>query len=208
MEPQTNESQSVIEPLKKVTPVSKYLAMALFIILPFLGAWVGYSLAPEKVVEIERVIEKEVVVDYDDAVNEPTIATTEVSQEIYNSPNGFSIAIPIGVEVVEEPAQLSYSAVTNFTGDFGSMCISPSYGCGGKGAEGAKVDTAILTSQEGVEMNVTLLRGDGSDSVAMIVQSLKPLPSGFTDSAQIQVFTTEEKLPLAESILTSIKFLE
>ncbi len=42
MEPQINESQSVIAPLKKVTPVSKYLAMALFIILPFLGAWIGY----------------------------------------------------------------------------------------------------------------------------------------------------------------------
>lgn len=56
MEPQINEPQSVIAPLKKVTRVSKYLAMALFIILPFLGGYIGYTLAPEKVVEVERAV--------------------------------------------------------------------------------------------------------------------------------------------------------
>jgi hypothetical protein len=48
MEPQMNESESVIAPLKKVTPLSKYLAMTLFIILPFLGGWIGYQAAIEK----------------------------------------------------------------------------------------------------------------------------------------------------------------
>jgi hypothetical protein len=45
-----------------VTPLSKYLAMALFIILPFVGGYLGYTLAPEKVIEIEKIIqiEKEV----------------------------------------------------------------------------------------------------------------------------------------------------
>lgn len=38
----------------RVTPLSKYLAMVLFIILPFLGGWIGYSLAPERVVEVTR----------------------------------------------------------------------------------------------------------------------------------------------------------
>lgn len=42
--------------VNQVTPVSKYLAMALFIILPFLGGLVGYSLAPEKVVEVENIV--------------------------------------------------------------------------------------------------------------------------------------------------------
>lgn len=37
--------------LHQVTPLSKYLAMALFIVLPFFGAWIGYEFAPEKVVE-------------------------------------------------------------------------------------------------------------------------------------------------------------
>ena len=42
--------------LNKVTPLSKYLAMALFIILPFVGGWIGYNYAPEVVVEVEKVI--------------------------------------------------------------------------------------------------------------------------------------------------------
>jgi hypothetical protein len=56
MEPPQNEVQSVIAPLKKVTPLSKYLAMALFVVLPFLGAYVGYTIAPEKVVEVTQEI--------------------------------------------------------------------------------------------------------------------------------------------------------
>ena len=48
--------------LHQVTPLSKYLAMALFIILPFLGGWIGYTYAPEKVVEVERVVEKRITV--------------------------------------------------------------------------------------------------------------------------------------------------
>lgn len=52
MEPQTTVTESVIEPLKKVTPLSKYLAMILFILMPFLGGYVGYQLAPERVMEV------------------------------------------------------------------------------------------------------------------------------------------------------------
>ena len=51
MEPQQNEVESVTAPLRKVTPLSKYLAMVLFILLPFIGGYVGYVYAPEKVVE-------------------------------------------------------------------------------------------------------------------------------------------------------------
>lgn len=60
MEPQINEPESIIAPLKKITPVSKYLAMALFVALPFLGGYIGYQYAPEKVVEIETEVIKEV----------------------------------------------------------------------------------------------------------------------------------------------------
>ncbi len=45
--------------LHTVTPLSKYLAMTLFVILPFLGGWIGYTYAPEKVVEVEKVVEIE-----------------------------------------------------------------------------------------------------------------------------------------------------
>ncbi len=67
MEPQITEPQSVIAPLKKVTPLSKYLAMTLFIILPFLGGWIGYTYAPEKVVEVEKVIISEI--NHDDVID-------------------------------------------------------------------------------------------------------------------------------------------
>lgn len=40
--------------LTEVTTLSKYLAMTLFIVMPFAGAWVGYRYAPEKIVEVER----------------------------------------------------------------------------------------------------------------------------------------------------------
>ena len=44
--------------LTKVTPVSKYLAMALFILMPFIGGYIGYQNAPERVIEIEKVVSK------------------------------------------------------------------------------------------------------------------------------------------------------
>jgi len=52
--------------LHQVTPLSKYLAMMLFVILPFLGGWIGYTYAPEKVVEVERVVTREVPVTGED----------------------------------------------------------------------------------------------------------------------------------------------
>jgi hypothetical protein len=57
MEPENNQPvQSVhissLSQLKKVTPLSKYLALGLFIVLPFIGGLVGYTYAPEKVVEV------------------------------------------------------------------------------------------------------------------------------------------------------------
>ena len=42
-------------PVNQITPVSKYLALALFVMLPFVGAYVGYQLAPEKVVEVSTI---------------------------------------------------------------------------------------------------------------------------------------------------------
>lgn len=72
MEPeQNNESLSHMQPLHPnlhtVTPLSKYLAMMLFIILPFVGGWIGYQYAPTKIitVEVERVVEIEKTVERD-----------------------------------------------------------------------------------------------------------------------------------------------
>ena len=43
--------------LHQVTPLSKNLAMLILIVFPFIGGWVGYSLAPDNLVEIERIVE-------------------------------------------------------------------------------------------------------------------------------------------------------
>ena len=46
--------------MKRVTPLSKYLAMILFIVVPFIGGWIGYRYAPEKIVEVEKMVPKEI----------------------------------------------------------------------------------------------------------------------------------------------------
>jgi hypothetical protein len=58
----TNLKESKISSLNKVTPLSKYLALGLFVSLPFIGGWIGYTYAPEKMVEVERIVEVEKVV--------------------------------------------------------------------------------------------------------------------------------------------------
>jgi hypothetical protein len=65
MEPETIQTTSASEKSTSawntVTPFSKYLAMALFVALPFIGGWVGYVNAPEKLVEVENVNVQNVV---------------------------------------------------------------------------------------------------------------------------------------------------
>lgn len=72
-------------PVHQVTTVSKYLALALFIILPFLGGYIGYRLAPEKVVEVPMKAPvsnsqgmKEKIAQFVEAEKEKAEAQTEV----------------------------------------------------------------------------------------------------------------------------------
>lgn len=53
------EQEDKFANLKKVTPLSKYLAMALFVALPFLGGWIGYKYSSPKIVELEKIVEVE-----------------------------------------------------------------------------------------------------------------------------------------------------
>ncbi len=57
-----NQTTSEIDnsPLHTVTPLSKYLAMVLFIAMPFVGGWIGYKYAPEKRVEVQKIIEHKI----------------------------------------------------------------------------------------------------------------------------------------------------
>jgi hypothetical protein len=55
MEPSSQAPVGKTEPKNyfcRVTPLSKYLAMALFVAMPFIGGYVGYVYAPVKVVEV------------------------------------------------------------------------------------------------------------------------------------------------------------
>ncbi len=51
-----DQDNGISSSLSHVTPLSKYLTMALFIVLPFLGGWIGYMYAPVQIVEIEKPI--------------------------------------------------------------------------------------------------------------------------------------------------------
>ena len=46
-------TKSEKHPVFQVTQTSKYLAMLLFILMPFVGGWIGYTMAPIKTVVIE-----------------------------------------------------------------------------------------------------------------------------------------------------------
>lgn len=92
------------ENLKKVTPLSKYLAMTLFITLPFLGGYIGYSLALTKVVEIEKKM----------AIN-PRDGKRTHGQTYMNEVDGYKIDIPKDWEVHEWGC--THCGVT-FKGDF------------------------------------------------------------------------------------------
>jgi len=60
----------------QVTPLSKYLAMTLFILIPFIGGWVGYYYAPEKTVKIVE-IEKILVTDIENSIDAEMIEYSE-----------------------------------------------------------------------------------------------------------------------------------
>jgi hypothetical protein len=76
-----NNGETEIKPkesnrLHQITPFSKYLAMALFIILPFVGGWIGYQYAPEKLVEVEKIVTVERVPKAAEENNTAIPATT------------------------------------------------------------------------------------------------------------------------------------
>ena len=55
----TQSESNLKKQFTTVTPLSKYLAMIIFISMPFIGIWIGLKLAPVEVVEIEKIIIRE-----------------------------------------------------------------------------------------------------------------------------------------------------
>lgn len=89
---QNNYVQSTPSQRNTITPLSKYLAIALFIILPFLGGWIGYEYAPEKIVEIEKVVEIEKIVKTKN-ITEPE-QSTSTTKEFVDGGLGISFSYP------------------------------------------------------------------------------------------------------------------
>jgi hypothetical protein len=56
----TTQETEIKSSLHTVTPLSKYLALTLFVLMPFVGGWIGYTYAPTKVLEVEKIVIKEV----------------------------------------------------------------------------------------------------------------------------------------------------
>ena len=89
MEPQQNQVENVIAPLKKVTPLSKYLALSLFVILPFLGGWIGYNIAIEKSNNSDLSVLSETKKMVEGTSKENDLSTTEDSDQ--DIPEGFKV---------------------------------------------------------------------------------------------------------------------
>ena len=70
MEPTQNfEKDNEFKNLKRVTSLSKYASLSLFIALPFIGAYIGYKHSPEKIIEKTTTIEQGISAAEDSVVN-------------------------------------------------------------------------------------------------------------------------------------------
>jgi hypothetical protein len=93
MESQNNigevaQPESFITPLKKVTPLSRYLALALFVALPFVGAWVGYSFVPKDVEVLDTNKTVKQVTFEQSAVNNPDVESDDLGVQTLNENTG------------------------------------------------------------------------------------------------------------------------
>lgn len=124
--------------LNKVTPLSKYLAMVLFVLLPFIGGWVGYTYAPEKVIEIERVTVVEKMKTLDSEMQAITHSTVVMDPHTFpNFVGGIRMQLPQGWLI-------------NIKGEGredGLLLTSPDYKMGTRG-----VDSFV---EQGMEITIT-----------------------------------------------------
>lgn len=126
------EQEIVVEPneqessLHRVTPFSKYLAMLLFILMPFIGGWIGYQYAPEKVIEVERVVEVENIREVTRAINIPASVVKIKSLEKEPSASDFSspsVVLDLNKEKIIYGSNPQSCGGKNFTLTFSSVGV-------------------------------------------------------------------------------------
>jgi hypothetical protein len=82
-----NKKPTASENLHTVTPVSKYLAMLLFVLLPFIGGWIGYNYTPVKVIEVEKIVEIEKLVEIEvEKADQEVLLEGEAKLKVYINP--------------------------------------------------------------------------------------------------------------------------
>ena len=147
IENNTVETQQVEvqkSPLNCVTPLSKYLAMALFIAMPFIGGWIGYTYAPEKVVEVERVVVERVVEEAKDAV---TPMTSPVVQKINWNIEKSNAIVTEGYEFKRDEQAISID-VTFEDNSIKRYDLGTAYGCTGTTSQAVEGDKTVLGKVE------------------------------------------------------------
>lgn len=120
----TVKDKPLLAPLTTVTPLSKYLALALFVIIPIVTLYVGTQYAPIRYVEIEKVVYRDAPqVPAQNPVN--SVATT-----------GQQIALNIGLRSVELTNSNGNPESDIYVGD--TLVLRASGGCNFK--SGARSD--------------------------------------------------------------------
>lgn len=124
MEPENTTLDAVVEQksaLHRITPLSKYLAMALFVALPFVGGWVGYTFAPMKIVEVNTIPkETDVSVQKD----ENPIVQSAYELEVLASSDGADVGSGLQLRAFKEGNEVKVYTSDN---DFASESLLFTY---------------------------------------------------------------------------------
>ena len=126
------EPKSKFENLTKVTPLSKYLALLIVIILPFFGGYIGYLFSPVKVIEIDKIIEVAGTKEKMETIKSGTVEHTKNDNEEILIPAQYASSSYKVVSVVNIPYESPYDNLVVVTSrdNYGNE-----YSCGGPNVE-------------------------------------------------------------------------
>ena len=91
--------ENIFSPLTTVTPVSKYLALILFIVLPVVALYIGMQFGPIQYIEVQQIVYRDIPQvrsnEYLDSVTSPTLlsaSNTKLHAEEYTKYDGNELA--------------------------------------------------------------------------------------------------------------------
>jgi len=178
MENITPEVETAKSPLHTITPLSKYLAMGLFIALPFLGGWIGYTYAPEKIVEIEKItiLEKE---------TSPEESLEEIRKNYFPALNNLNVGDSIGAFKIKSVELDTFTPF--FGGPNGEPYTLP------EGRHTALVTMGGTVSLSGKLVIENSLTEEGKAAGTAYLIAFKPTPSEVEKLPFIEGFNNKDK---------------